>query len=102
MDKRKENRGGEVTWKVAMKRVQRRALPETERGRLLERVDEIKASIRSKVEHPLHVLKNLMGHCKTRYRGLAKNTAHLMTLFALANLVMARRRLIALDTQGAP
>lgn len=100
--KRRENRGGTVTWKVAMKRGQRRALPETERGPLLERVEKIKASIRSKVEHPFHVLKNLLGHRKTRYRGLAKNTAQLMTLFGLANQVLARRRLMALDTQVAP
>jgi IS5 family transposase len=33
------------------------------------------------------------GHVKMRYRGLAKNTAQLHTLFALANLWMARRRL---------
>jgi IS5 family transposase len=30
-----------------------------------------------------------------RYRGLAKNTAQLQTLFALANLSMARRRVAA-------
>jgi IS5 family transposase len=40
-------------------------------------------------------------HRKTRYRGLAKNTAQLLTLFGLANLVLARRRLLAPDTQGA-
>ncbi|MBC7575461.1 MAG: IS5/IS1182 family transposase, partial [Herminiimonas sp.] len=28
----------------------------------------------------------------TRYRGLAKNTAQLFTLFGLANLVLAGRR----------
>ena len=45
VDKRRENRGGKVTWKVAMKRGQRRALPSTERGRLLDQVEKIKASI---------------------------------------------------------
>jgi transposase, IS5 family len=29
-----------------------------------------------------------------RYRGLAKNQAQLYTLFGLANLVLARRRLL--------
>ncbi|MFX6006943.1 transposase, partial [Acinetobacter baumannii] len=43
------------------------------------------------VEHPFHVLKNLFRHRKTRYRGLAKNTAPLHTLFALANPVLAGR-----------
>jgi transposase len=32
-------------------------------------------------------------HRKVRYRGLARNTAQLFSLFALANLVMARKRL---------
>lgn len=31
---------------------------------------------------------------KTRFRGLAKNTAQLVTLFALSNLWMARRHLL--------
>ena len=33
------------------------------------------------------------GHVKVRYRGLAKNTAQLHTLFALANLWLVRRKL---------
>jgi len=36
-----------------------------------------------------------------RYRGLAKNTAQLHTLFGLANLMVAKRRLFALHAQGA-
>jgi IS5 family transposase len=32
---------------------------------------------------------------KTRYRGLAKNRAQLFTLFALGNLFLVRRRLMA-------
>ena len=35
------------------------------------------------------------GHVKTRYRGLAKNRAQLFTLFALGNLFLVRRRLMA-------
>mgnify|MGYP000884947372 FL=1 len=38
---------------------------------------------------------------KVSYRGLAKNTARLYTLFGLANLLTAKRRLFALNTQGA-
>ncbi|MFZ9298330.1 MAG: IS5/IS1182 family transposase, partial [Hylemonella sp.] len=34
------------------------------------------------------------GFIKVRYRGLAKNTAQLVTLFALSNLWMARRQLL--------
>ena len=53
-----------------------------------------KGSVRARVEHPFRVIKRQFGHVKVRYRGLAKNTAQLHTLFALANLWMVRRRLI--------
>ncbi len=33
---------------------------------------------------------------KVRIRGLAKNTAHMVTLFALSNLWMVRRQLMAM------
>jgi IS5 family transposase len=46
------------------------------------------------VEHAFHVVKNLFGYRKVRYRGLSKNTAQLHTLFALANLVLAKRKLL--------
>jgi len=37
----------------------------------------------------------MFGHRKVRYKGLAKNTAQLFSLFGLANLVFARRLLLA-------
>jgi hypothetical protein len=40
------------------------------------------------VEHPLRVTKRQFGFTKVRYRGLAKNTARLHCLFALANLYL--------------
>ena len=43
-------------------------------------------------EHPLHIIKNLFHHRKTRYRGLAKNTAQLSTLFGFVNLGLAGLR----------
>jgi len=60
---------------------------------LNEQVERIKASIRAELEHPFRVIKRQFGHVKVRYRGLAKNTAQLQTLFALANLWMVRRHL---------
>ena len=54
-----------------------------------------------KVEHPFHVVKNLLKHRKARYRGLAKNTAQLHTLFGLANLVLARRHILDIAARGA-
>jgi transposase, IS5 family len=70
-------------------------------GRLQEKLERVKASIRAKVEHPFHVVKNLFRHRKTRYRGLAKNEAQLFSLFGLANLMLARRHLLAPDARGA-
>jgi IS5 family transposase len=40
-------------------------------------------------------IASLFRHKKLRYRGLAKNTAQLRTLFALANLVIAKKTLLA-------
>jgi IS5 family transposase len=42
------------------------------------------------------VIKRQFGLMKVRFRGLAKNTAHVITLFALSNLWMARRKILAL------
>jgi len=101
VEKRPENEDTHVTWHVAMKPGKRRALPDTKLGNLLDEIERAKARIRAKVEHPFHVVKNLFRHRKTRYRGLAKNLAQLFTLFGFANLVLARRRLLALHAQGA-
>ena len=65
------------------------------RLRKIDKVEQIKASIRAKVEHPFRVIKLQFGYTKVRYRGLAKNTAQVITLFALSNLWMARRKLMA-------
>lgn len=92
VEKREENRGKSVTWHVAMKRSKRKALPSNKLGRMTEKLEHLKASVRAKVEHPFHVVKNLFRHRKTRYRGLAKNTAQLFTLFGFANLVLAGRQ----------
>ena len=57
---------------------------------LTQASEKAKAQVRARVEHPFHVVKNLFRHRKVRYRGLARNTAQLATLFALANLVIAK------------
>ena len=48
------------------------------------------------------MIKRQFGYVKVRFRGLAKNTAQLVTLFALSNLWMARRALQVLDGQVRP
>lgn len=88
-----------VEWQVAMRPGKRRALPDTVWGRMLNEAERLKASIRAKVEHPFRVVKRQFGHVKVRYRGLKKNTAQLVTLFALSNLWMARRHLLQGSTE---
>ena len=85
-----------VNWNIAMRPGKRRRLDKSDPiERITDEVERIKASIRAKVEHPFRVIKRQFGYVKVRYRGLAKNTAQLHTLFALSNLWMARHRLQA-------
>ena len=51
--------------------------------------------VRAIVEHPYLVVKQLWGHAKVRYRGIAKNLAQMTVLFGLANLYRVRYRLLA-------
>lgn len=83
----------DVTWHIAMRPGKRRTLDLAKpMDALSEQIERVKAGIRARVEHPFRVLKRQFGHAKVRYRGLAKNTAQLHTLFALANLWMVRRK----------
>lgn len=91
-------RHGHLPWLVAAKRGKIRAMAEGRIKELTLVVEKTKAQMRALVEHPFHVLKNLFGHRKARYKGLAKNTAQLHTLFALANLVLVGRTLGAKTT----
>jgi IS5 family transposase len=90
--KRQEATG--VDWHVAMRSGKRKAQRHTPWGAVMEQAEKLKASIRAKVEHPFRVIKRQFGHTKVRYRGLKKNTAQLITLFALSNIWMVRRHLM--------
>lgn len=82
-------------WHVAMMPSHRKALnKETPMGAIMEALEKTKAQIRARVEHPFRVIKRQFGYVKVRYRGLAKNTAQLHTLFALSNIWMVRRMLL--------
>ena len=88
----------DVTWHVAMRPGKRKALDkENEAHAKLERAEKLKASIRAKVENPFRVVKRQFGFVRVRYRGLKKNTAQLVTLFALTNLWMVRSKLMAVQ-----
>ena len=71
-----------------------RGLLLNEADALLDQAEKLKASIRAKVEHPFRVIKRQFGFVKVRYRGLKKNTAQIVTLFALSNLWMVRSKLM--------
>jgi IS5 family transposase len=90
---------GKAQWHVALKAGERKRWKKVPRiGKWIERAEKFKASVRAKVEHPFRVIKLQFGYRKVRYRGLAKNTAQLHTLFALSNLWMARGKLLAMAT----
>jgi IS5 family transposase len=92
--------GEKRTWYVALRRGKIKKMVEGEIKEVTRRIEKLKAQVRAKVEHPFHVVKNLFGYRKVRYRGLQKNTAQLHTLFGLANLVLAKRVLLAQAASG--
>lgn len=91
----------DIDWHVAAKRGTIVSMAEGVRKELTVMLERRKAQIRSRVEHPFHVIKNLFRHKKVSYRGLAKNHARMYSLFALANLVIAKRPLLRLAGVGA-
>ncbi len=93
-DKREELQGVKAVFLIAEKPSKLRALKNQRERRSAERWEHHKASLRAKVEHPFRVIKRQFGYVKVRYRGLAKNTSQVLTLFALSNLWMARRHLM--------
>ena len=90
----------DIEWNVAKRRSTITKMAEGTLKTLTKALERVKAQIRSKVEHPFHVVKNLFHYKKVRYKGLAKNEAQLYSLFGLANLVIAKRRLLSLGPQG--
>lgn len=55
-----------------------------------------KSKIRPRVEHVFAVIKHQFGYRKVRYKGLVKNAQAVFTKCALANLIIARRQLLAI------
>jgi IS5 family transposase len=56
--------------------------------------NHMQSQTRAKVEHAFRVVKHLWGYQKVRYKGLFKNAAQVFSLFALANLYLARHDLL--------
>lgn len=93
----------DVEWHIAMMPSKRKAIKQAKQqdgatGQLAQAIDQIeklKASIRAKVEHPFHIVKNLFKYKKVSYKGIAKNAARHTMLFALANLVIVKNALMS-------
>lgn len=87
--KRKAREAGRH-WCVNDKRKPGRTLSSSQRKR-----NRRYSSVRARVEHLFRIIKCQFGYRKVRYRGLKKNRAQVMSLMALANLYLLRRRLVA-------
>jgi len=75
-------------------RVNRRAKPGRDLTEYEKAINRSRSRHRARGEHAFHVVKNLWGFTKVRYRGLYKNTVRALTMFALSNLYLARRLLM--------
>ena len=93
IEKRGDFQDCEAEFRIAMKPGQRRVLPDTLEGRLLDLIETAKAHFRAKVEHLFRIVKCQFGFRKVFYRGISKNDLKLKLLFALANLWMVRERM---------
>ena len=92
----------DLQWHIAARPSDIAKMPEGTAKTRVRKQEHRKASIRAKVEHPFRVIKRQFGLVKVRFRGLAKNTAHVITLFALSNLWMARKQLMAMTAAVRP
>ena len=86
----------DLQWNIAARPSDIAKMPEGRAKTRVQKQEHSKASVRAKVEHPFRVIKRQFGLMKVRFKGLAKNTAHVITLFALSNLWMARKKLMAM------
>ncbi|QJD28714.1 IS5 family transposase [Methylococcus geothermalis] len=78
-----------VVWGVALK-----ARPKRRLGSAQKRRNRKMSSLRSRIEHLFRVMKRQFGYTKTRYRGLAKNAAQVLTLIGLTHLYLKRYALM--------
>ena len=91
-----------IEWVIAKRRSKVEKITNARERVKALRAEKRKAQVRAFVEHPFRIIKCVFGYRKVRFKGLAKNTAQVLTLFALANLYQARRRLIELTGNVRP
>jgi IS5 family transposase len=91
-----------IKWHIAAKRSVVKKIKRARLKRATEKLETLKAKMRARVEHPFRVVKRQFGFMKVRFKGMAKNTAQVITLFALSNLWMARKQLLAMTGSLRP
>ena len=91
-----------LKWHIAARPSDIAKMPDGKGKVRVQKQEHSKASVRAKVEHPFRVIKRQFGLAKVRFKGLAKNTAHVITLFALSNLWMTRHELIKMTAVVRP
>ena len=90
-ERKREMRGDGIAYAILDKAKRGKKLSSSQNRR-----NKKMSSLRAKVEHPFQVIKCQWGYRKTRYRGISKNQGQLYLLFALANLFMSRKKLLAI------
>ena len=88
------SQGQKIQYKINRRPSQYKNKPARSQAQIKRRERE-KSSVRAKVEHVFGIVKGLFGYRKTRYKGRRKQEAKLHMQFALANLVLADRRCLA-------
>ncbi|KPZ01321.1 ISPssy, transposase [Pseudomonas tremae] len=97
VDKRAKHQDRQMIWSIAARPSRYKKHGKSSLIiRVHRKIEFTKTQARAKVEHPFRVLKRQFGYTKVRIRGLAKNTTQQATLFALSNLWMVRKRLLAM------
>lgn len=95
LDKRpeitKEENKSKIDYRINQKPGKVSMIPEGPAQDWFRSMERRKSSIRSKVEHVFHIIKNTFGFSKVCYRGIAKNQNRLYMLAASANLLMCAR-----------
>lgn len=85
-----------VQWNIARRHRSIARMPEGRADKQARRPEHNTASIRVRVGHPFRVINRQFGLTTVRFKGLAKNTTYVETLFTLTSIWMARKKLIAI------
>ena len=76
----------ELEWHIAARPTDIARLPEGRKKKAAKKVQHARPACERRWHIPFLVVKRQFGLAKVRFRGLPKNTAHVITLFALLNL----------------